>query len=494
MGRIVLVLWAVTVVVAYTVFGEWLGRMIEGVDRISISWLPVHITIALLVVSLGTTAKWSFGRFRQSRTISQRDEPTASGRRRFILGLAAAAGGVAATGAAVVSRNYRWFNVTGKNIFLVRPPYKSDVARPEWAGSRVSAYRRLGRTGIEVSDISLGSGSSTGGRQTTRVMREAIERGINYIDTAPDYALMGSEARIGEAIAGVRDEVFVATKFCLPSGHLGPGASVEDYMEAVNGSLRRLNTDRVEFVHIHACDSVERLLDENAHEAFDRLKEQGKVNFLGVSSHTPNLESVANAAIDSNRFDVMMLAYHFGAWPNLAAIIDRAAQQDIGVVAMKTLRGSLHQGLDWSRDERDSFTQASFRWVLDNPSVSCLVISLWESGQLDEFLHASGASLERSDVAVLERYEEFTSPASCRPHCGLCLDQCPEGVPIHDVLRHRMYFEGFGAQKEAMRLYSELEVKADRCAACNAPCAGACPYGISITDQTREAHSLLTIG
>ncbi len=134
------------------------------------------------------------------------------------------------------------------------------------------------------------------------------------------------------------------------------------------------------------------------------------------------------------------------------------------------------------------------RWVLDNPSVSCLVISLWQSEQLDEFLYASGTSLERSDLAVLERYEELTTDANCRPHCGVCLDRCPEDVPIHDVLRHKMYFEGFGAQKEAMRLYAQLEVQADRCTACSAPCAGACPHGVSIADETREAHSLLTIG
>ena len=119
-------------------------------------------------------------------------------------------------------------------------------------------------------------------------------------------------------------------------------------------------------------------MDPNVHEAFDRLKEQGKVRFLGVSTHTPDLELVADAAIDSDRFDVMMLAYHFGAWPRLARIIDRAAERDIGIVAMKTLRGSMHHFLDWTPDERDSFTQASFKWVLDNPSVSCLVISLWE--------------------------------------------------------------------------------------------------------------------
>jgi len=292
---------------------------------------------------------------------------------------------------------------------------------------------------------------------------------------------------------GVRDEVFLATKFCRPTGHLFPGHSVEDYMEAVNGSLRRLRTDWVDLVHIHSCDSVERLLDENTHEAFDRLKQQGKVRFLGVSTHTPNLEEVADVAIDSGRFDAMMLAYHHGAWPRLGEIIDRAAARDIGVVAMKTLRGSHHHGLQWSRDERDSYTQASFKWVLSNPSVSCLVISLWESAQLDEFLFASGRALSAGDLAVLQRYEAFTSAEQCRPHCGACLDSCPEGLPINDVLRHRMYYEQYGAQKEAMRLYASLDVQADVCVGCAAPCAHACPYGIRIAERTRETHALLTL-
>jgi predicted aldo/keto reductase-like oxidoreductase len=293
---------------------------------------------------------------------------------------------------------------------------------------------------------------------------------------------------------GHRDKMFVATKFCLPEGHLAPGSSVDAYMRAVEGSLERLQTDWVDLVHIHSCNSVERLMDENAHEAFDRLKEQGKVRFLGVSTHTPNLEAVANAAIESNRFDVMMLAYHFGAWPSLGQIIDRAAAKDIGVVAMKTLRGSQHHFLDWPPDERDSFTQASFKWVLENPSVSCLVISLWHSGQLDEFLYASGRTLRTQDVAVLERYSELTTDKYCRPHCGACLDLCPEGLPIHDVLRHRMYYEGFGAEKEAMGLYAALEKNAAVCAGCSAPCASACPDGVDIPVRMQGAHDLLRFG
>jgi predicted aldo/keto reductase-like oxidoreductase len=486
-GRIALFSWLLTIVVSYIALGGFLGKLVEGYDRDALSRLPLLVTALAVVVSLALTARWIFsGRVALAAASS-------STRRRFLLGVLGASGGIAASLVAAVARNLGWYTVTGKHIFMVRPPYKADVYRDEWSGSRVAEYRRLGRTGVQVSDISLGSGSGTGGRQTTDVAREAIERGINYFDTAPDYSEAGSERRLGEAMKGRRDRMFVATKFCTPRGHLGLGTRVEEYIEAVNGSLRRLQTDWVDLIHVHSCDSVERLMDPNMHEAFDRLREQGKARFLGVSTHTPDLELIANTAIDSGRFDVLMLAYHFGAWPGLERIIDRAAQHDIGVVAMKTLRGAKHRGLLWSRDERDSFTQASFKWVLSNPSVSCLVISLWETAQLDEFLFASAKRPGASDLAVLRRYEELTVGIRCRPHCGLCLDSCPEGLRIHDVLRHRMYFEDYGAQKEAMRLYAALETKADVCTGCSAPCTNACPEGIAIPQRTREAHEMLRL-
>ena len=78
--------------------------------------------------------------------------------------------------------------------------------------------------------------------------------------------------------------------------------------------------------------------------------------------------------------------------------------------------------------------------------------------------------------------------------CGACLSSCPEQLPIHDVLRQRMYFENFGAQKEAMRLYTALEKKADVCAGCSAPCLNTCPDGIPIAKRMREAHEILSLG
>jgi predicted aldo/keto reductase-like oxidoreductase len=247
-------------------------------------------------------------------------------------------------------------------------------------------------------------------------------------------------------------------------------------------------------VHIHSCDEVERLLDPNAHEAFDRLKDQGKVRFLGFSSHTPNLIEVTNAAIASNRFDVMMLAYHHGIWAQFDDLLTRArSERDMGVVAMKTLKGAKHRGLENFRDEADSYTQAALKWALSNPKVACAVISFYELQHVDEYLHASGRAVTATDVAVLEKYDREIRGSYCGPHCGECLDHCPETLQIADVLRHRMYFEDYGWQKEAMRLYAALEKNASVCAGCPAPCRGVCPVGVPIRERMMGAHELLTL-
>ena len=80
----------------------------------------------------------------------------------------------------------------------------------------------------------------------------------------------------------------------------------------------------------------------------------------------------------------------------------------------------------------------------------------------------------------------------CGPHCGQCLGSCPEGLPIHDVLRHRMYFEDYGWEKEAMQRYASLERQAEACTSCSAPCLGSCPVGIPIQERMVGAHELLT--
>ena len=425
------------------------------------------------------------------------------GRRNFLtgIGLGAVSGLVSTALVAGLGLARGWFGlgqkssawkpvfeeIFGDTVVETHPEWKES-----WKGSRIRDHRRMGRTDWRVSDIVLGTGGIVD-EEGEKIGRLAIERGVNYFDTSPDYSGSDSEAAMGRAIRGKRDGLFIATKFCTTSGHLPAGSSVTEYKGVVEGSLKRLGTDYVDLCHIHSCNTVERLMDENVHEAFDRLREEGKVRFIGFSTHTPNLVEVVETAIDSGRFDVMMVAYHHGLWTPLPGLIERARrEQDMGVVAMKTLKGAKHHGLAGFREDADAYSQAALRWTLSNPDVSCAVISFYEMQHVDEYLAASGGKLSADDLAVLGRYDQQILGSYCAPHCGACLDRCPEGLPIHDVLRYRMYSEDYGWRREAARLYAKLEKNASVCASCSAPCLGSCPVGISIPERMTGAHELLT--
>jgi hypothetical protein len=507
-------LFALGFVLAYVLGGQLLHDLVEGMDR---AHLPLwKAVLPILVLLLAVAAAF----IRRRRDVCERGHhtglwspipaPTAAqilsgegATRRVALRalgaggatVAAAAGGL---GAAVLP-NRRWIPVA-HDFFATEVEVLAKAPQDIWKGAHVQNYRRLGRTGAMVSDISLGAGrignagtDADSVKNAVDLARAAIDRGITYFDTAPDYSGTNSEHILGQAMKGHRDKMFVATKFCVSDGHLPNDTPVPKIIEAVNASLTRLQTDHVDLIHVHSCDRVDRLLAPNIHEAFDKLKEQGKVRFMGVSTHTPNLEAVANAAIDSGRFDVMMLAYHFGMWNTFGPILEKAKQHDVGIVAMKTLKGAMHTNLAEFRDEKSAYSQAAFRWVLSNPNVSALVVSFWQPEQLDEYLAASGRKPSDADVALLERYDHLTRGDYCQPHCGICLSSCPEQLAINDVLRHRMYFRDYGWEKEGMLRYAKLDRNAMVCASCSAPCTGACPIGVPIREKMMDAHRLLSL-
>ena len=486
-GWLVLGVWIAAALLGYIGLGGYLQERVVGMDPAMIPLFPVILFGVLVLLGFWLSVRWA----RRIPPKANREDPSKGlGRRRFLAGGAAITGGVVGVAAGTVGRVSGWATVTAPALFA-EVEQTAPTNRDEWLGSRIQSYRTLGRTGAKVSDISIGTTMFLRHPDPVGLLSMALDRGVNYIDTSPDYAGFKAEDVIGKAIKGRRDDLFIATKWCTGDGHVRQGSSVKEYLDALDGSLKRLGTDHVELVHIHSCDSVARLMDPNVHEAFDRAKEAGKVSFLGVSTHTPNLEEVANTAIDSDRFDVLMLAYHHGAWPHQVEIIDRAAAKGVGIVGMKTLKGAKHKGLAEFRPEADSYTQAAFKWVLSNPSVSCLVVSFFDTQHVDEYLFASGAALTSQDIAVLDKYDQQIAGTHCFAHCGACLDSCPEDVAINDVLRHRMYFEDYGDQKQAMQLYAKLDKQADVCLTCSAPCAGACPENVPIRERMLGAHERL---
>jgi predicted aldo/keto reductase-like oxidoreductase len=487
-GMLVLVAWLVTGLVGFFGVAGW---FLESMQRISggkdIPFEILYVFAALILVSIVMTLLWAKNIGRDSAP-----EAVPSARRKFLLGSAAVTGGVAGVVGISAGRVSGWLQTAAPMFSSAEAT--AAVPHGSWSGARIVSKRPLGSTGFMASDISIGTGGITSHSDPEGLLREALERGVNYIDTSPDYAGAKSETVVGNVLKDSnREELFVVTKWCDGDGHIAPGSPPEAYLAALDDSLSRLQTDYVDLIHVHNCWSVERLLDPNLHKAFEMAKEQGKVRFLGMSSHSPNLEEVANKAIDSGKFDVLMLAYHHGVWPEQEAIIKRASENGIGIVAMKTLKGAKHRGMMEFQNDETSYAQAAFKWVNSNPDVSCLVISFYETQHLDEYLHASGQSLTDADVASLKKYDDLIAGKHCFAHCGECLSACPESLPINDVLRHRMYFEDYGNEKEAMRLYAELKSPADKCLTCAAPCTGVCPQGVEIQDRMIGAHERLTM-
>jgi hypothetical protein len=368
--------------------------------------------------------------------------------------------------------------------------------------ARVQRYARVGRTAIEMSDISCG----TGRLPSASMVLRAIDRGINYFDTAPDYGQ--SETYIGEALKRFkqRDKLYIASKFCddvpYESGisHLQPGSSKQDYKLAVEHSLQRLNTDYLDVVFVHAIGESRnydkeraRLLDENMLAAFDELKTEGKARYLAVSSHGPyNMEKLLLEAVVSGHFDLIMPAFNFMKFPQVPEVLKEAKARGVGVIAMKTLAGAR----DMDIDPKDAvFEHAAFKWVLAHPEVAGLVVTMKRARDIELYLQASGGELKAADQLTLDRYAASFGRDYCRTGCSDCETGCPFSVPIASILRYQMYFDSYEDEKRAMQSYAGLQQDAAVCLSCaEQSCAKGCGHGLPVAHKLRAAHNALSFG
>src|SRR3979490_1035033 len=153
-------------------------------------------------------------------------------------------------------------------------------------------YRKLGNTGLIVSEVALGT-MQFGGRMnmgnlgqedTTRMVKVALDRGINFIDTADVYSLGESETLVGNALKGLRNEIVLATKVRLPmsDNFNRSGATRVNILREVEGSLKRLQTDYIDLYQVHGWDSNTPL--EETLRTLNDLVRQGKVRYIGLSN------------------------------------------------------------------------------------------------------------------------------------------------------------------------------------------------------------------
>ena len=234
-------------------------------------------------------------------------------------------------------------------------------------------YRPLGRTGLRVSLLSLGTGgpsqfgqtSGVGEVEAGRMLRRALELGVNFIDSSSQYG--NSESLLGRILAGVpRDQYLIATKF--PSAIDERVPSGEEVAASVEGSLMRLGVDEIDLLQFHGV--IPELFDEVMETQLPtaiRLLEQGKCRFLGLSENysRDHHHEVAGRGLDVEAIDAMMIAYSILSPSAEELVFDRCLERKVGVIDMVAVR----RGLSRPEHLRRRIQDAVERGVVDAGSV-----------------------------------------------------------------------------------------------------------------------------
>jgi aryl-alcohol dehydrogenase-like predicted oxidoreductase len=364
----------------------------------------------------------------------------------------------------------------GYSEFQKSKQKKPPQIKPEWRNKQEGmVYRQLGRTGFMVSEIVFGTERIK--PDNIRPLEAALERGVNYFDTAPQYGKGASETSIGMVLknSSKREKVFLATKLSplpgfrnrlykeifdgLPaskqeafqkkaielrknSGIEKPGyfltywpnqprqldgvflsdAMMEEYGEkvesnpgfretiikSVDESLKRVGTDYFDVLHCpHAANTINEIKNPFIAETFKELKKQGKVRFLGFSTHS-GMAELLNAAIDTGNFDCVLLAYNVIVAGYLDHVIKRAKENNVGTIAMKAAMAVATPYNpeqvpvpEWRIQKLNQIIPGDMKlqlkaylWALQNPDLSTVVSGMTSEEMLNENLSVIGKKIE----------------------------------------------------------------------------------------------------
>ena len=310
-------------------------------------------------------------------------------------------------------------------------------------------YRRLGSTGMYVSEISYGNwithGSQVEQEAAIKCVKTAFDLGITTFDTADVYAGTRAETVLGKALKGIRRESYeLFTKVYWPTGtgKNDRGLSRKHIMESCHASLKRLNVDHIDLYQMHRFD-FETPLEESL-QAFEDLIRQGKVNYIGFSEWTAAQISSALKIQDARGYSrfVSSQPQYSALWRVIEAeVVPLSRKEGIGQIvwspiAQGVLTGKYKPGAKppagsratdkksgagmisrWMRDEvleavqklqpvADSvgltMSQLAIAWVLQNDNVSSAIMGATKPSQVKENVKASGVKLDASVMKAID--------------------------------------------------------------------------------------------
>lgn len=313
----------------------------------------------------------------------------------------------------------------------------------------------LGRTGITVEKNSFGALpiQRISRKEAVRLLRKAYDHGITFYDTARWYT--DSEEKVGEAFAGMREKVYIATK----TG----AATAEDFRRDLETSLRNLRTDYIDIYQFHNPAFCPKPGDGTGlYEAMLEAKAQGKVHHIGITNHRLN---VALEAVESGLYETLQFPFCYLADRKDIELVQKTAQAEMGFIAMKALSGGLITN-----------SAAAYAYLARYEHV----LPIWgvqRESELDEFLSyiENPPVMTKELEEVIARDRQELSGEFCRG-CGYCMP-CPAGIEINNMARMSLMIR---RAPSAAQLTAEMQEKMHKireCLHCGS-CKSKCPYGL----------------
>ena len=314
---------------------------------------------------------------------------------------------------------------------------------------------RLGSTEIVVNKNGFGAlpMQRVSMEEAVALVRRAFEGGITFFDTARGYT--DSEEKLGEALEGIRDKVYIATKT--------PAEDGDGLKRDLETSLKKLRTDHVDIYQFHNPAFCPKPGDGTGlYEAMEEAKAQGMVRHIGITNHRL---AVAHEAIDSGLYETLQFPFCYLADAKDIELVEKCKAADMGFIAMKALSGGLIT---------NSRAAYAFMAQYDN------VLPIWgvqRQSEREEFLsYIENPPVLTEDIrAFIEADKKELAGEFCRG-CGYCMP-CPAGIEINNCARMSLLIR---RSPSAAHLTPEAQakmMKIKECLHCG-HCKSKCPYGL----------------
>ena len=315
---------------------------------------------------------------------------------------------------------------------------------------------RLGSTGIVVNKNGFGAlpMQRVSMEEAVQLVRRAFEGGITFFDTARYYT--DSEEKLGEALEGIRDKVYIATKTGASTG--------EALKKELETSLKNLCTDHIDIYQFHNPAVCPKPGDGSGlYEAMEEAKAQGMVRHIGITNHRL---AVAHEAIDSGLYETLQFPFCYLADEKDVELVEKCKKADMGFIAMKALSGGLIT---------NSRAAYAFEAQFDN------VLPIWgvqRQTELEEFLSyiKNPPAMTDEIKALIEADKKELAGDFCRG-CGYCMP-CPVGIEINNCARMSLLLRRSPSAAQLTPEAQEKMMKIKECLHCGR-CKSKCPYGLN---------------